>query len=308
MTFQADFAGAIVVEAATYGYSQKNRPKAIGLHTPEEKPDDYPGTPYYFHNLTDRQASTTYFAAWTGLIFQMVPEDEGAYGNAIEGKPPPPWSDGTNLNLQTISIEIEGYAASIHQTMPRGSPQWVSLVRLMADICHRRPAVNIDWTFGHYLVSIYRSDPGQLDIGALVADVKALLSAAPQAKEWDEMATEQQVLNAARQGAAEAVAALTPKLNEVREWSMWENNIGGREDRFIRASSTGAIYETVSRPLGISSLVTTRHWIPNFFTGLLRGFNPDGSNILNLGDEYPFMTEDWLDARYPKGDAVKNMG
>jgi hypothetical protein len=178
VTFVADFAGAIVVEAATYGYpngAHNNKPKAIGLHTPEEPPDATPSTPYYFHNLTGRNASTTYFAAWTGLIFQCVPEDEGAYGNALEGKPPPPWSDGTNLNLQTISIEIEGYAATIHQTMPRGSPQWVSLVRLMADVCRRRPNVNIDFTFGHFAVSIYRSDPGQLNIGALVADTKTLI-------------------------------------------------------------------------------------------------------------------------------------
>jgi N-acetylmuramoyl-L-alanine amidase len=180
MTFIADFAGSIVVEAATYGYPTlkfrgNNKPVAVGLHTPEENPDDEPSTPYYFHNLTGRNASTTYFVAWTGLVFQCVPEDAGAYGNALEGKPRPPWMTTNNLNLETISIEIEGFAATIHQTMPRGSPQWISLVRLIADICRRRPAVRLEWTFGHYLVSIYRSDPGQLDIAALRQDVQLLL-------------------------------------------------------------------------------------------------------------------------------------
>lgn len=180
MSFTADFPGAIVVEAATWGYPSKargnNNSKAWGLHTPEEPADATPSTPYYFHNLTGRNASTTYFVAWTGLVFQCVPEDAGAYGQGREGVPGYfDWENpNVNMNLQSWSIEIEGYASTIHLTMPRGSPQWVSLVRLMA---HRCKAKNVppERTFGHYQVSIYRSDPGQLDIGALISDVKALL-------------------------------------------------------------------------------------------------------------------------------------
>ena len=184
--FSADSPGAIVVPAATYGYNGKpgiyNDAVAIGLHTPEEPPDATASTPGYFHNLFGRNASTHYFLAYAlqqgrTRVMQMVPERAGAYGNTVEGKPYPSWADpNINLNLQTYSIEIEGYAASIHQTMPRGSDQWNALAWLMADIARRNPAVNLDWTFGHYLVSNQRSDPGQLDIKALVADAKALLN------------------------------------------------------------------------------------------------------------------------------------
>jgi len=176
MTFQPDYPSAIVVEAAQYGYpkgAHNNQPRAVCLHTPEEVADSEPQTPYYFHNTT-RDASTTYFVSYLGFVFQMVPESEGAYGNAVEGKPYPAWADSTvNLNLQTLSVEIEGYAATIHQTMPRGSPQWKALVALIA---HRCKARNIPpgRTFGHYAVSIYRSDPGQLNIPLLVTDVIAL--------------------------------------------------------------------------------------------------------------------------------------
>jgi N-acetyl-anhydromuramyl-L-alanine amidase AmpD len=170
----ADYPGAIVVEAAQYGYGLwKNHPKAWCLHTPEENPDDYPGTPYYFHNLTDRRASTHYFVSYLGLVFQCVPESEGAYANAREGIPTLfDWeTPNFNLNLETLNVEIEGYAASIHITMPRGSPQWNALVGLMA---HRCLALSIppERTFGHYMVSKYRSDPGHLDIVQLILDVK----------------------------------------------------------------------------------------------------------------------------------------
>lgn len=178
MVFIADFPGAIVVEAATYGYNGKpgllNIPRGIGIHTPEEAPDDYPATPYYFHNLTNRQASTTFFVSYLGFVFQCVPVKSGAYGNALEGKPSPIWATSDNLNLQSISIEVEGFASSIHITMPRGSAQWVSLVRLVAWCCktYNIPTSNI---FGHYEVSIFRSDPGQMNLSALAEDVNFLL-------------------------------------------------------------------------------------------------------------------------------------
>ena len=58
--------------------------------------------------------------------------------------------------------------------MPRGSPQWRALVNLMA---HRCKALNIPpgRTFAHKEVSIYRSDPGQLNIPLLVTDVIAAM-------------------------------------------------------------------------------------------------------------------------------------
>lgn len=162
------------MEARNYGYARKNEPKAWCLHTPEEPADSNPITPYYFHNTT-RQASTHYFVSYLGLVFQCVPENSGAYANGVEGKPYPAWADpDVNLNLQTLSIEIEGYASSIHQTMVRGGPQWKALTELMA---HRCSALGIDpeLTFGHKEVSIYRVDPGALDIRAVIDDVKAIM-------------------------------------------------------------------------------------------------------------------------------------
>ena len=179
MTFAADYPSAIVVQARNYGYVVNgkhltNNPKAFCLHTPEEPPDNVPSTPYYFAE-TDRDASTTYFVSYLGFVFQMVPESEGAYGNAVEGKPYPAWADSSvNLNLQTLSVEIEGYAATIHQTMPRGSAQWRALVNLLAHRCRARN-IPPGRTFGHYEVSVYRSDPGQLNIPLLVTDVIATL-------------------------------------------------------------------------------------------------------------------------------------
>ena len=179
MGFVADYPGALVVQARNYGYVLNgkhltNNPKAWGLHTPEEPADNVPQTPYYFAE-TNRDASSTYFVSTLGFVFQCVPESEGAYANAVEGKPYPVWADSqVNLNLQTLSVEIEGMAATIHQTMPRGSPQWNALVKLMA---HRCKALNISpgRTFPHRDVSIYRSDPGQLNIPLLVTDVIAAM-------------------------------------------------------------------------------------------------------------------------------------
>jgi len=182
LTFTADFPGAIVIEAAQYGYSAPNHPRAFCLHTPEEPADDNPSTPYYFHDTTNN-ASTTYFVAYAEKpgplgptrIFQCVPESAGAYGNAVEGKPYPVWADpSVNLNLQTLSVEIEGFASNIAQTMPRGSPQWNALVELMAHRC-KALSLSPDDTIGHHEVSVYRVDPGSLDIQAVVEDVKLRL-------------------------------------------------------------------------------------------------------------------------------------
>lgn len=159
-----------MVEAANYGYATKNRSRTWGFHTPEEESDDDPQTPMYLAR-TKRNASYTYFVSTLGFIFQLVPESEGAYAHALNGKPEPAWSDGTNLNLQSFSLSFEGYAATIHQTMPRGDPQWNAAVDLVA---HRTKALdlNLDIAFQHKDVSVQRSDCGQWDQAAFIADVK----------------------------------------------------------------------------------------------------------------------------------------
>lgn len=192
MTFEADYEGAIVVEARNYGFRSGdtifwNNPKAFCLHTPEEPADNHASTPEYFAT-TDSAASTHYFVSYTGKVYQCVPERHGAYANAVKGKPYPPWAEpGINLNLQTLSIEIEGYAVSIHETMTPGHRQWQALVALMADRCQK---LNIppERTFGHYTVASNRTDPGALDIGALIQDVTvAMEEFMPTEAEWNEM-------------------------------------------------------------------------------------------------------------------------
>ncbi len=172
MTFPANYPGAIVVEAAQYGYSTKNHPKGFVYHTPEEVADDDPQTPRYLAGTT-RQASYTYFVSYLGFVFQLVPESEGAYANGIVDKGYPSWANSAvNLNLQGISVSFEGQAANVHQTMLRGRPQWTAGVALVA---HRAEALSINpdnWT-RHKDVYTQRSDTGSLDIAAFTRDVKA---------------------------------------------------------------------------------------------------------------------------------------
>ena len=172
-TWRVDYPSAIQVQAANYGYRVRNNPKAWCLHTPEELADSTPSTPYYFHNTT-RNSSTHYFVAWTGFVFQMVPESEGAYANARNTGTRFSWETIANLNLQTINVEIEGYARNITQTMPRGGIQWNSLIRLLAHRCNGL-GFPIERTFGHKQVSSWRSDPGALRLDWIVQDVNKIL-------------------------------------------------------------------------------------------------------------------------------------
>lgn len=218
---RADYPGAIVVEAAQYGYGVPNRPKRWGFHTPEEPADSYPSTPEYLAT-TDRDASYTYFASYLGFIFQLVPESEGAYAHGLDGKPAPSWSDGTNLNLQSFSLSFEGHAATIHKTMPRGGPQWNAAVRLVA---HRTMALGLglDSSFQHKDVSIYRSDCGQWDQAAFIADVKAKMEPTPEPPTEPPKEDERMVLVLIRGETDKTVYALNTdgrkyRLKDAEHW------------------------------------------------------------------------------------------
>ena len=188
VSWTVNFPGAIQVEAAQYGYTSKNNPKSWCLHTPEEPADDNPSTPYYFHNTT-ANSSTHYYVSWTGFVFQMVPETEGAYANVRNKGARYSWETPANLNLQTINVEIEGYAHNITKTMPRGSTQWVSLIRLLAHRC-KGLGFPIARVFGHKSVSSFRSDPGALRLDWIVYDVNLLLNTilVPEQEEEEDMA------------------------------------------------------------------------------------------------------------------------
>lgn len=169
-----------------------NRPRALFLHTPEEDADDNEVTPRYFSRpiwvtvngqQVQRFASTHYYADSDGDWYQMVPELCMAIANGQDGKPLPSWADpSTSLNWQSLSVEIEGRAHTIHLTCPRGGPQWNAIVRWVADRC-RKHAIPLDRqrVMGHYEVSTWRTDPGRLDIDQIVRDAQAL--GAPQVQE-----------------------------------------------------------------------------------------------------------------------------
>jgi N-acetyl-anhydromuramyl-L-alanine amidase AmpD len=210
MTFQADYPGAIVVEARNYGYAgvcadPVNRPRGFVLHTPEEAADDHMTTPYYFAS-TDREASTHYFVSYHGFVVQCVPEDEGAYGNAVIGKPAPAWQNRPNLNLCSLNVEIEGYAATIGRTL--SAPQRKALLGLLRYACEKY-GIPKDrrHIIGHYEVANNRSDPGTLDIDALVRDLRA----------EDEMTPEQEAeLKKLREDFNTISGQIFPELKQLR--------------------------------------------------------------------------------------------
>lgn len=179
LPFVANYPDAIVVPAhpsnlmrdrVTGAIKPINRPRALVIHTPEEPSDDFESTPRYFATA-NRNASTHYYADSDGDIYQMVPEDYGAVANGLRGKPAPAWSDGTSLNYQTLSIEVEGYAAAMHRTCPPGSRQWNSVrTWIVSRALIYRISIRRERVIGHYEVADNHTDPGTLKLDRLVAD------------------------------------------------------------------------------------------------------------------------------------------
>lgn len=188
--FAPDYPGAIVIPAHKNNViDRSNNAKAFFIHTPEEPVDDFESTPAYFaRDLTllnpPRRASTTYYQDSDGDVYQMVPANLGAIANGYDpGDPPqlpyPPWATpGLSLNLQSESVEVEGYAAGMHRTCPRGGRQWNGLVKLV-EYRTRIKRIPLDriYIMRHDEVSIYRSDPGTFNVDLLVEDVQALREA-----------------------------------------------------------------------------------------------------------------------------------
>lgn len=150
-----------------------NSPKGMVLHTPEEPADAVESTPAFFAQ-PGRAASTHYYLDNDGDIYQLVDERNAAIANGVVGKPYPRWADPSHsLNWQSLSVEIEGFADTIHTTLIRGQAQWQGLLAL---IRHRCAAYSIPLTreriIGHYEVSNQRRDPGLLfPWGALMFDL-----------------------------------------------------------------------------------------------------------------------------------------
>jgi hypothetical protein len=192
MTFQADIPGAIVVPAAACNFKTNgtNRPKVLVLHTPEEPADGREGTPAYFSTCHYNArgvlvpASTHYYTSGgqgtlgDGDLYQMVQEQHFAFANGVTRgtRPYPPDTDpALSLNWQSLSNEIEGYAATMRLTCPPGCKQWLTVVRWVEGSSHRY-AIPLDraHVIGHYQVADNRTDPGTLDIDGIVRDAQAL--------------------------------------------------------------------------------------------------------------------------------------
>jgi hypothetical protein len=172
VSFTADYPGAIVYPAhSTNTLGPPNNPRGFVLHTPEEPADGYAGTPVWFAR-PNVGGSTTYFVSYLGFIYQCVPEPVAAIANGVLGKPYPAWANpNISLNRQSLSVEIEGYAATIANTI---SPaQKTALLNLIRHRCQAH-GIPIDRAhiIGHYEVANNRTDPGTLDIDAIVAELQ----------------------------------------------------------------------------------------------------------------------------------------
>lgn len=172
MSFTADYPGAIVYPAHPNnygGYGRGNTPKAIVLHTPEEPADDYESTPVWFANPA-AQASTHYYGDNDGDMYQMVPDADCPWANGNKGGVNrtwkgvkdawPPWAEvGVSLNCQTISIELEGKAATIGQTWT--DSQHAALVKWIKHVAEKYGIpLDRDHIIGHFEVATDRTDPG----------------------------------------------------------------------------------------------------------------------------------------------------
>ena len=169
------FPGAITTIRAhpTNTLGPPNNPKGFCVHTPEEPADDYPATPYWFSlPHPDRAGSTTWFISTKGTVYECVPEDVAAIANGVIGKPYPAWADpNVSLNRQTVSVEVEGYAATIGTTLT--AAQRASLVALIRYAAAKYGfPIDRAHIFGHYEVANNRSDPGTLPIDAIIAEAQ----------------------------------------------------------------------------------------------------------------------------------------
>ena len=162
--WQPDYPGSIVWPAHISNWrALPNRPRGWCLHTPEEAADQNESTPVWFsQEHPGSEGSTHYYLDNDGDVYQMVQEKWSPIANGVLGKPYPSWANpNISLNGQSLNVEIEGYAANIHNSMPVGGVQFNSLVKL---IKHRCAAYGIpldrEHIIGHYQVATNRTDPG----------------------------------------------------------------------------------------------------------------------------------------------------
>jgi N-acetyl-anhydromuramyl-L-alanine amidase AmpD len=178
MSFEPEYPGAIVIPAheSNYGYSTYTAAyRAFTVHTPEEPADDWETTPNWFQDPA-ANASTIFYLDNDGDVIQMVPFKKMAWAQGAKVADRrwkdklgilPPWSTTRNLNAHSISCEVEGYAATIHRTMPIGGIQWKELIKLIKWCSVPRAELNIEgypltreFVHGHDEINTKKRDPG----------------------------------------------------------------------------------------------------------------------------------------------------
>ncbi|MEA1960425.1 MAG: N-acetylmuramoyl-L-alanine amidase [Bacillota bacterium] len=107
----------------------------------------YPGTLHWMQNPTAK-ASAHYLVTKTGLIFQMVKDEDTAWANGVVNKPNWPLYDGTNPNRYTLTIEHEGLAGDALTEEQYQASLW--LHKKLIQKWHI--AVTEDTIIGHYRI------------------------------------------------------------------------------------------------------------------------------------------------------------
>lgn len=149
------------------GYGRVNVPRALVLHTPEEDADGIEVTPSWFQDPRAR-ASTHYYADSDGDLYQMVADADCAWAQGThagnrhwkgERGALPPWNEGVTNNCRALSIEIEGRAGTIGETLSEAQRRTV--VRWLA-YKSRQYEIPLDRTHvvGHEELATDKRDPG----------------------------------------------------------------------------------------------------------------------------------------------------
>ncbi len=172
------------------GYQSRFKARALVYHTPEEAVDDVEVAPRWFQNPA-AGVSTDAYADSDGDLYLMVGDRDSPFANGVTtanrhwkgaAGQRPPWAlAGVSLNSQTRSIEIEGYAATMHRTFKVGGPQfqtvvaWATFWTVQDEI-----PVDRDHHVGHQEIDLRKSDPG-IDRGFPIDDLlEALFNATEQ--------------------------------------------------------------------------------------------------------------------------------
>lgn len=145
--------------------------QAICLHSPEEPADNYESTPVFFSQskANGSVGGTHYYTDNDGDIVQMARDTDQVHAQGVSSAnarlPRPDWwlSKYISYNTCMLSNEIEGYASTLHKTMPIDSKQWNAVVAWCAYkyLQYKLPMDELEKRIiGHGQLAKDRTDPG----------------------------------------------------------------------------------------------------------------------------------------------------